>query len=188
MVINHGFYSHDPDHCTDATCRRHTSKHSHRIEYQSFKRKCTVAGRFHSGSPVSMPAPKMQRQTVRPEERLKVSDHKALSEMVAPTTSTPHQQQVDIADEPPRGFCRKHYRHHTKPVPCDVLDCPRGRPGQGFASRKDMEKHCWVEHRLHAETKGFRSTEGYCDLCGQLLRRKDNIIKHQKRSCRSRLK
>lgn len=87
-----------------------------------------------------------------------------------------------------RSVLKKHYRHHTKPVPCDVLDCPRGRPGQGFASRKDMEKHCWVEHRLHAETKGFRSTEGYCDLCGQLLRRKDNIIKHQKRSCRSRLK
>lgn len=47
--------------------------------------------------------------------------------------------------------------------------------------------HCWAEHRTHAEKKGFPRPEGVCDLCGKVLRRKDNIGRHQKRACPSRL-
>lgn len=83
-------------------------------------------------------------------------------------------------------FRRKHYKIHVKDTYCDFPTCPRGRPGSGFASPKDMHKHAWVAHPKHAAKKDFPNPRSMCELCGAVLRRKDNLIRHKTTSCPSR--
>lgn len=81
---------------------------------------------------------------------------------------------------------RKHYLNHAKPILCDFDTCPRSRRGKGFATKKDMEQHAWVAHPKRAAEKGYQRPEGQCDLCGQVLRRKDNLPRHKEKSCKGR--
>lgn len=81
---------------------------------------------------------------------------------------------------------RKHYLNHAKPINCDFRTCPRSRRGNGFATKKDMHQHAWVAHPKHAEKKGYKKPEGQCELCGQWLRRKDNLARHKEKSCTGR--
>lgn len=106
-----------------------------------------------------------------------------------PPAFRPSNSRLDRLNDSSYSFmtpCRKHYLNHLKHVLCDFATCPRGQPGKGFATSKDMHQHCWVAHPAHAREKNYPDPRGVCDLCGQVLRRKDNIRRHQENSCQAR--
>ena len=62
---------------------------------------------------------------------------------------------------------------HTDEHDCQAPDCSETKP-----SKKEIDRHVWVNHRDWAIAEGYKPIDGQCPFCRYVFTRSDNMRKH----------
>jgi len=74
------------------------------------------------------------------------------------------------------GDLTKHWRNHSRPLPCLVCDAEYG----GAAQNRDLNRHYWTHHAIWAKEHNIPEEKSQCPNC-DYRGRNDNVKRHSEK-------